>query len=60
MVTAARSSANWGNTHTHMDPTHSPTHLHQHSYNHVVLIASSAVTELGIEFLFGRYWKALI
>ena len=32
MVTMAQSAANWRNTHTHMDRTHSLTHL-QHSHN---------------------------
>ena len=37
MVTMAQSAANWSNTHTYMDRTHSiHSHLHQHSYNHVV------------------------
>ena len=44
MVTVAQSAANWCNTHTHVDHTHSPTHLHQHGYNHVVRSASSAIT----------------
>ena len=43
MVTMAQSAANWHNTHTHIDHTHSLTHLHQHSYNHVVWRASSAI-----------------
>ena len=36
MVTMAESAANWRNTHTHVDRTHSLTHLHHHSYNHIV------------------------
>ena len=44
MVTMAESAANWRNTHTHMDRTHSLTHLHQHSYNNVVRSASLAIT----------------
>ena len=38
-------SANWHNTDTHVDHTHSFTHLHQdqHSYNHVVRSASSVI-----------------
>ena len=36
MVAMAQSAANWHNTHSHVDRTHSLTHLHQHSYNHVV------------------------
>ena len=36
MVTMAQSAANWRNTHTHVNHTHSLTQLHQHSYNHVV------------------------
>ena len=39
-------------THTHVDRTHSLTHLHQDSYNHAVRNASSAITEFGIEILF--------
>ena len=52
MVTIAQSAANWCNTHTRMDRTHSLTHLHQHSSNHIVQSASSAVTEFGIKFFF--------
>ena len=34
------------------------THVHQHSYNHVVWgSASSAIAEVGIEFVFGRYLR---
>ena len=33
MVTMARSAANWRNTHTHVNRTHSLTLLHQHSCN---------------------------
>ena len=40
----SQSAANWRNTHTHMGRTHSLTHFHQHSYNHVVRSASSAIT----------------
>ena len=44
MVTMAQSAANWRNTHTHMDRTHSLTHLQlQHSYSHVVWNASLAI-----------------
>ena len=43
MATMAQSATNWRNTHTHMDYTHSLTHLHQHSYNHVVQSASSVI-----------------
>ena len=50
MVTMAQSAANWRNTHIHVDRTHSLTHLHKHSYNHVVRSASSAITEFGIDF----------
>ena len=59
MVTMAQSAANGCNTHTHVDRTHSLTHLHQHSYNHVVRKASSAITEFGIEFIiyFLRYLR---
>ena len=43
----AQSAANWRNTpHTHADRTHSLTHLHQNSNNHVVRSASWAITEL--------------
>ena len=49
----AQSAANWRNyTHSHVDRTHSLTHLHQHSYNHVVRSASSVITEFGIESYF--------
>ena len=41
----AQSAANWRNTHTQVDCTHSLTHLHQHNYNHVVRSANSAITE---------------
>ena len=34
MVTVVQSAANWRNTLTHVDRTHSLTHLHQQSYNH--------------------------
>ena len=40
----------WRDTHTDVDRTHSLTRLHQHSYNHVVQSAISAITEFGIEF----------
>ena len=33
MITMPQSAANWHNTHTYVDHTHSLTHLHQHSYN---------------------------
>ena len=51
MDTMAQSSANWRNTHTHADHMHSLTHLHQHSYNHVVRNAGSAITEFGSKIL---------
>ena len=38
MVIMAQSAANWRNTHTRTDRTHSLTHWHQHSYNHVVRV----------------------
>ena len=38
--------------HTHVDRTHSLTHLHQHRYNHVVRSTSAAITEFGINFFF--------
>ena len=57
MVTMAQSAANWRNTDTQENRTHSLTHLHQHSYNHFVGNASTAITEFGIEFLFWRYLK---
>ena len=50
MVIMAQSVANWRNTHTHVNRTHSLTHLHQYSYKHVVRSASSAITEFGIDF----------
>ena len=43
MVSMAESAANWRKTYTHVDRTHSLTHLQQHSYNHEVWIASSAI-----------------
>ena len=49
MVTMAQSAANWHNTHTHMDHTHSLTHFRQHSYNHIMWSASSAITECGVK-----------
>ena len=52
MVTTAQSVANWRNTHTHVDLTHSLTHLHQHRYNYVARSASSAIIEFGITKLF--------
>ena len=56
MVTVAQSAANWRNTTLNVDLTHSLTHLHhQHSYNHFVRSASSAITEFGIGFLPSRY-----
>ena len=39
MVTMVQSAANWRNTHTPVDRTHSLTHLHQHSYNHNTYIS---------------------
>ena len=52
MVIMAQSAASWCNTHTHVNRMHSPTHLQQYSYNHVVRSASSAVAEFGIKFYF--------
>ena len=52
MVTMAQSVVNWHNTHTHVDRTHSLTHLHQHSYIHMVRSASSTITTFGIKYLF--------
>ena len=52
MVTMAQSATNWRNTHAHVDRTHSLTHLHQDSYNHVVRSASSAITEINLESIF--------
>ena len=44
MVTMAHSAANWRNTHTHMArSSRIYTHLQQHSYNHVVRSARSAI-----------------
>ena len=57
MATMAQSAANWHNMHTHMDRTHSLTHLHRHSYNHDVRSANSAISEVGIQFLFGKYLR---
>ena len=39
MVTMAQSVANKCNTHTHVDRTHSDTHLHQHSYTVTQLVS---------------------
>ena len=44
----AQNAANWLTT--HMERTHSLTHLHHQGYNHVVRSASSAITEFGIGF----------
>ena len=55
-MTQSQSAVNWHNTHTHVDRMHSFTHLHQHSYNHVVRSASSAITEFGIKFYFEGIW----
>ena len=52
MVTMAQSAVNWYSTHTHVDRTPSLTHVHQHSYTHIVRSASSAITEFGIKFYF--------
>ena len=55
----AQSAANWNNT-QHSRASHAFTHSltsTQSSYNHVVRSASSAIRELGIEFLFWRYLK---
>ena len=57
MVTMAQRAANWCSTHTNVDHSHSLTHLRQHSYNHVVRSASSAVAEFGIKFLFLKAWR---
>ena len=50
MVTMAQSAANRRNTRA--DRMHSLTHLHQHSYNHVVRSAHSAITEFAINGFF--------
>ena len=44
-VPMAQSAANCRNTHTHVDRTHSlrPTHLHQHSYNHKMIIIANVM-----------------
>ena len=52
MVTMAQSAANWRNTHTHVERTHSLTHLHQHIYNYFVRSATSAIGEFGSNFSF--------
>ena len=36
VITMAQSVANWRNTHTQVDLTHSLSQLHQHSYSNVV------------------------
>ena len=60
LVTMAQSAANWRNTHTHVDRTHNLlTHLHQHSYNHFVRSAISAIVEFGIKLLFWRYLEGI-
>ena len=56
MVTMTQSAANGRNTHTHVDRTHSRTHLHKHSYNHIVRSANSANTEFGIKLYFEGSW----
>ena len=56
-VPMAQSAANWCNAHTHVERTHSLTHLHQHSNNHVVRSTCSAITEFGIKFVFWRYLR---
>ena len=38
MITMTQSAANWRYTHTHLDRTYSRTHLHRHSYSHLVRI----------------------
>ena len=52
MVTMAQSAANWRNTHT--DRTHSLT-VHQHSYNHVVRSASSAINSIIVQCMLGLF-----
>ena len=59
MVTMAQtqSDANWRNTHTHVDRTHSVfTNTfkvkNQHSYNHVVRNSSLVIAEFGVKFVF--------
>ena len=51
MVNMAQSAVNWRNMHSHVDHTHSLTHLHQHSYKHIVQKATSAITE-SVESIF--------
>ena len=51
MATMAQSAINWRNTHARVHRTHSLTHLHHHSYSHVVWSATSAITEFEIDFL---------
>ena len=57
MVAMAQRTTNWRNMHTHLDRSHSLTHLHQHSSNHVVRSASSGITEFGIGNTFLRYLR---
>ena len=52
MVSVAQRVANWRNTHTDVDRTHSLTHSHQHSYNQ--RSASSAITVYDHSRLTGR------
>ena len=57
----AQSTTNWHNTHTHVDRMHSLTHVHQHSYNHFVWSASSAINyRTWNQILFWRYLECLL
>ena len=49
MVTMAQSAANWRNTHTQWIARIHSYGLHQHSYNHVVRSASSAIQRQNLE-----------
>ena len=53
MVTIAQGAANWRSTHTHVDRTHSLTHLHQHSYNNHV-VRSAFVIDFYFEDIGGK------
>ena len=52
MIMKAQSVANWCNMHIQVDCMRSLRHLHEHSYNHFVRSASSAITDFGVTFLF--------
>ena len=57
MVTMAQSAANWGNTHTHVDRTHSLTHLNINTVTTTVYEAPAQLLQISNLFLFGRYLR---